>query len=210
MVTCKRIVNATGKAHQNQNQRLSDDFVRWLYKKKHVTDGSIIYSEVYLKDNSLLRGTPNHLGSGPWFDWVTYWAETDTRFLCPFQILGFFINKADNDKVYAFGKSGDWEAPPPTKHKLLTKWKIRKELEVLDLDTIVKPRVFALQVPRISKHDNVGAQVGNMLPWADHPEQVERRQLLDDEAFLFSDRLFESDQDVDCWPRIFMERSWNL
>ena len=85
----RRWRNGMGREHNVQNQFLDDKILKWLYEEEYVTDGSFVYSEVTLKDGTILRGSPNFVGTGPWYDWVTYLVETEvdgegTIVECPF------------------------------------------------------------------------------------------------------------------------------
>jgi len=195
----QRVRNRSGDKHVNQDHQLDAGLLKWLIEKDHIRFGSIVYSEVYLKDGSLLRASPDYGGTGPWYDWVTYlMADEDGATVeCPFLVLGFFVNA--QDVVTAFGKTADY-TKPPKEHctdDLLFQWKMLPDYEILDLDTVVRSRVFALQVPRISKTQNPGAEVGNMFPWPGHIPQVEKDHLLSEEVMVFSDRLYrENDEDL--------------
>ena len=196
------------KKHKDQNPKMDQDLLDWLYRNEYVTDGSFIYSEVELKDGTILRGTPGYRQTGPWYDWVTQMINienTDTTLEMPFQVHGFFLDS--NNKCHGFGRSGDWLDPPEVYLELLTAWKMKDGYFALDLDTIQRSRVFALEVPRISKLDSDDtAQVGNMSSLTNNPTVAARADHLA-EVFVFSERIYNEAAST-CWPQIFVDRDW--
>ena len=208
-----RVTNLHGKKHKKQDDHLDKDLIKWLQGIECIQDGSFIYSEVILKSGSLLRATPNYGGTGPWYDWVTYLREVGDHgetIECPFKVLGFY--KDSNQKVFGFGKSADWKSIKRNhSDALLLPWKLLSRYQILDLETVLRPRVFALHSPRNSKRQATGAAVGNMYPWPGHVQQVQKTKLLDDEILVFTERLFWEDDmaaKVACWPTVFAERKW--
>ena len=91
--------------------------------------GTTVYSEIYLKDGTMLRASPDFKG-GPWRDWVTVQIEdpphpeTGEGFECPYQLFGFVHDK--EGKVTGIGQAGDYSKPPTIDNQLLSTWKMLK------------------------------------------------------------------------------------
>ena len=118
--------------------------------------------------------------------------------------------------VTGIGRGGDCGAPPTMENKLVITWKLESNLEFVDLDTVLRARVFALQLPRIGMTDQHGAPVGNMLSYMNNrtnqgesdslrdPSVIERNMLLPDRAIVFTCRVHDVFSE-NCWPQIFCQ-----
>ena len=136
-------VDAHGKRHKTQDVDFPIEEVEWLFRNKHVEVGGYVYSEVRLKDGSIVRAHPNYRQSGPWYDWVTEEWETSSK-ETPFKCLGFFVDKRTK-AIFAYGRN--CLSSTERKSTLLYKFKFKQGFAILDLEGVKRSRVFALEPP---------------------------------------------------------------
>ena len=200
----ERIMNSSHKRHQNQNQHIPHEHLAWLERQGLVEPGTIIYSEIFLKDGTLLRATSNYLGDGPWYDWVTVLQDmgNQKQSECPFLIYGF-LEKEDKSTgmktIIGYGRESS-SMRPNRKGILANVWKMKRTLKELDLETIERGPVFAFHLPMVAEQENPVIP-GSMASWVENQDLVEACDLMEDWCVLVTDRKEE-------WPQTFLHNNW--
>ena len=126
-------------------------------------------------------------------------------------MLCFFVT--ESGEVRGVGRPGNYDAPPKTQGQLVAKWRMkggRDRFQVVNLDEVVRSRIFAVQLPNVGYKNFFNAKVGNMYSWTTHDQQVERSHLSEEEALVFTHRQDpEGDTAITTnWPATFLERDW--
>ena len=121
----------------------------------------------------------------------------------PFLVLGFIRDVGGN--IVGFGRSAKIHQ---THHapSVAQVWAMESSFQILDLNTILWARVFALQIPKISKNICNNTPVGNLNPSHEYPTYLQAGKLLSNEVIVMTDRLMWDDGD--CWPSMFINREW--